>query len=82
MLLLTSGKKCRRINQSQDGDIETVTEADKPGSFFGRIDLEGTCHMLALVCYDPDCLSGQTRKTNYKVPCEACLYLQKTAGIH
>ena len=55
-------QEARYIDESDDGDIEAVAEADETGRFVGRIDIQAAGEELRLVGDDADSLAVKAGK--------------------
>ena len=69
------------ILQGDDGNVETIAEADEPGGLDGRVDVEAACQHHRLVGDDAHCLAVQPGESHKDVQGEMFLDLEEIAVI-
>src|SRR5712664_2559281 len=81
MLLIYSRQEPRNIHQSQDRDVESITEPDEACSLDGGINVKGPGVNLRLVRNDPNRVSVESGKSDNDVLSPERLYLKQFASI-
>ena len=74
-------QEARYIDESDDGDIEAVAEADETGRFVGRIDIQAAGEELRLVGDDADSLAVKAGKAGDDVQGIVFQYLEYVAVV-
>src|SRR6267143_6528345 len=82
MLLINPRQEARNIHQSQDRDVESITEPDEACSLDGGIDVQGSGVNLGLVRNDPNRVSVKSGKSDDYVLGPERLYLKQFASIN
>ena len=74
-------QEARYIDESDDGDIEAVAEADETGRFVGRIDIQAAGEELRLVSNNANGLSVKAGKAGDDVQGIVFQYLEYVAVV-
>src|SRR5260370_25777714 len=82
VLLIYTRQEPRNIHQSQDRDVESITEPDKTCSLDGRIDVKRPRVNLRLVCNDSNRVSIESGESDDAVLSPESLYLEQFASIN
>src|SRR3989442_4541371 len=81
VLLIYSRQEPRNIHQSQDRDVESITEPDEACSFDRGIDVKGPGVNFRLVRYDPYRVSVESGESDDDILSPERLYLKQFASI-
>src|SRR5256712_8155742 len=81
VLLINPRQEPRHIHQSQDRDVESITEPDEACSLDGGINVKGPGVDLGLVRNDPNRVSVESGESDDDVLCPERLYLKQFASI-
>src|SRR4030042_108027 len=72
----------RAVNKGHKGNIEKVTETDKPRQFVRGITIHSSHQNLGLVRHDSSSHAIKPRKTNNEITGEIFMDFEETALIH
>ena len=64
VLLLSAGQKARNIHESQQWNVERITESHESSGFRGCIDVKAAGELFRLISNDSDCFSFEARESN------------------
>src|SRR5712692_11410390 len=81
MFLIYSRQEARNIHQSQDRDVEGITEPYKARCLDGGIDVKGPGVNLRLVRNDPNRVSVESGESDNDILSPESLYLEQFASI-
>src|SRR5712691_925080 len=81
VLLIYARQEPRNIHQSQDRDVESITEPDEACSLDGGIDVKGSGVNLGLVRNDPNRVSVEPGESDDDILRPERLYLEQFASI-
>src|SRR5437879_6046617 len=82
VLLINPRQEPRHIHQSQDRDVESITEPDEACSLDGGINVKGPGVDLGLVRNDPNRVSVESGESDDDVLGPERLYLKQFASIN
>ena len=82
VLLIYPRQEPRNIHQSQDRDVESITEPDEACSLDRGINVKGSSVNLGLVRNDPNRVSVESGKSDHDVLSPERLYLEQFASIN
>ena len=82
MLLRGTGQEGGHIHQGDQGNVETVAEADEAGCFVGSMVVQGTAHHHRLICNDAHGISFHAGEAHHHVLRELFLHLEKAVPVH
>src|SRR6266581_826400 len=82
VLLIYPRQEPRNIHQSQDRDVESITEPDEAPSLDGGIDVKGSGVNFRLVRNDPNRISVESGKSYDDILSPERLYLEQFASIN
>ena len=81
IFLIDSRKESRHIYQCQQGDIESIAEADKTGSFDRCVNIQRACKYQWLISHHSHCFSIQPDIAGHNIRCIFCLKFEETIII-
>src|SRR5207245_3055173 len=82
VLLIYPRQEPRNIHQSQDRDVESITEPDEACSLDGGIDVKGSGVNLGLVRNYPNRVSVESSKSDDDILSPERMYLEQFASIN
>src|SRR6266567_6008495 len=82
VLLIYPRQEPRNIHQSQDRDVESITEPDEACSLDGGINVQGSSVNLGLVRDNPNRVAVASGKSNDDILSPERLYLEQFASIN
>src|SRR2546427_10246187 len=81
VLLIYPRQEARNIHQSQDQDVESITEPDEACSLDRGISVKGPGVNFRLVRHDPNRVSVESGESNVDILSPERLYLEQFASI-
>ena len=82
VLLVGPRKEAWHVDESDDGDVEGVAEADEAGGLNGGVDVEDAGEVRGLVADEAHGFSGHAGEGHNDVGCEALVHLHEAAFVH